>query len=291
MNVYTNTMKSHDMSHMAILFLAMLTLLLTGFVHASEVSLTDTSDAGGQVTLPLDEYQRLLAQVTTLPLSAPSAYAIGQSVLSVVFQQRDGHVTATVQAQVDIETFEDEWTLVALLSPGAALESASINNVPVQLVQRAEGLFWLAEKRQKASLQLTYHVDSRFADRAYITSLPIPRAAATRFSLNIPQTHIDLVVAPVANLLTSEHDTNTTATGTLPTTQAMMVSWRVAVEREYVLTHADYTGVIQSATQISARDTAIAWHASIAAEMLIDGEVTVPLISTATTLVAVEVGI
>ena len=73
----------------------------------------------GQVTLPLEEYQRLLQQATTQPLSAPSSYAVGQSVLNVVFHQRDGHVTATVQAQVEVETFEDEWTLVALLSPGS----------------------------------------------------------------------------------------------------------------------------------------------------------------------------
>ena len=174
MNSTTNTFSRHNTHITAVLFLAMAAWLLAGFVHANEVSLTGNTDAGGQVTLPLDEYQRLLAQATTLPLSAPSAYAIGQSVLNVIFQQRDGLVTATVHAQVDVETFADEWTLVALLSPGAALESASINNVPVQLVQRAEGLFWLAEKRQKAKLHLTYHVDSRFNDRAYITSLPIP---------------------------------------------------------------------------------------------------------------------
>ena len=131
---------------------------------------------------------------------------------------------------MEVETFADEWTLVALLSPGAALESARINGAAVQLVQRTEGLFWLAEKRQKATVQLSYHVDSRFSDRAYITSLPIPRAAATRFALQIPQSHIDLAVAPSANLITSETETGTTASGTVPATHSMMVSWRVAVE-------------------------------------------------------------
>ncbi len=133
--------------------LAALVLFLAGPAVASEAEPADHSEAGGQVTLPLDEYQRLLHEATTLPLSAPSAYAIGQSELQVVFHQREGHVTATVQARLEVETFADEWTLVALLSPGAALESATVNNSPVQLVQRAEGLFWLAEKRQKASLQ------------------------------------------------------------------------------------------------------------------------------------------
>jgi hypothetical protein len=264
-------------------------LLVSSHASATEIDAVASGEAVGQVTLPLDEYQRLLQQATTLPLPAPSSYAVGQSVLKVVFHQRNGRVTATVQAQVEVETFEDEWSLVALLSPGAALESARINGAPVQLVQRAEGLFWLAEKRQKATVNLTYHVDSRFADLAYITSLPIPRAAATRFTLQIPQTHINLAVAPVAKLVTSETTTGTVANGTVPSTHSIMVSWRVAVEREYVLSRADYRGALQASTQASIRGSSIAWHSTIEAEMLIDGEVMVPLMSTVTTLLAIQV--
>jgi len=289
MNTTTITLNLHNARHATFLCLFIACLFLTGQARATEIAASNTIEPAGQVTLPLEEYQRLLQQATTQPLSPPSAYAVGQSVLNVVFHQRDGHVTATVQAQVEIETFEDEWTLVALLSPGAALESASINGAPVQLVQRAEGLFWLAEKRQKATVHLSYHVDSRFSDRAYITSLPIPRAAATRFALQIPHTHIDLAVAPSANLITSESETGTTANGTVPSTPSIMVSWRVAVDREYVLSRADYSGTIQASTQAPNRKSAIAWHATIDAELLIDGEVTVPLVSTATTLVALEV--
>ncbi len=51
----------------------------------------------------------------------------------------------TFEDRLLVETFDQDWTLVALLGPGAALESASINDVPIQLVQRSEGLFWLAE--------------------------------------------------------------------------------------------------------------------------------------------------
>jgi hypothetical protein len=291
----TNTLNLQDSIKqlMTLLGLAILCLCLAGQARATEatsgVIAPDIGDSTGQVTLPLEEYQRLLQQAATQPLSAPSSYAVGQSVLNVVFHQRDGHVTATVQAQLEVETFEDEWTLVALLSPGAALESVRINGAPAQLVQRAEGLFWLAEKRQKATVQLSYHVDSRFSDRAYITSLPIPRAAATRFTLQIPQSHIDLAVAPSTNLVTSDTETGTTASGTVPATQSVMVSWRVAVEREYVLSRADYSGVLQAGSQAPNRDSAIAWHTTIDAEMLIDSEVTVPLISTATTLIELKV--
>jgi hypothetical protein len=278
-----NTIKIENLKLAAWLGLFVLCLMHASSALATEVTIDGT--AAGQVTLPLDEYQRLLQQAATQPLPAPSGYAVGQSDLNVVFHQRDGHLTATVQARVDVETFEDEWALVALLGPGAAVESASIDGVPVQLVQRAEGLFWLAESRRKATVQLTYHVDSRFADRAYITSLPIPRAAATRFALQIPQIHIDLAVAPAANLVTTEYAGGTAASGTVPSSTSMMVSWRVAIDREYALSRADYSGTLQS----SAQGAAIAWQATIEAEMLIDGEITVPLVSTATTLVALRV--
>ncbi len=281
-------MNTHTFSnYLATFYLSLFAWVLSGQLLASENDLSNPgkpSESSGQVTLSLEEYQRLLREASTQDLSPPSAYAVGQSVLNVVFNQRESHVTATIHAQVEVETFEEDWTLVALLGPGAALESASIDGTPIQLVQRAEGLFWLAEKRRKARLDLTYHVDSRFNDRSWLTSLPVPKAAATRFTIQIPQTHIDLVITPVANLQISESATQTTATGTLPGTSAVMMSWRVAIEREYVLSRADYTGKIMASSQGLQRDTAISWHARIATEMLIDGEVTVPLVSTSTTL-------
>jgi len=264
-------------------------LMAAGSAAGSEVTVPQPANAGGQVTLSLEDYQRLLKLAETQPLPAPSSYAIGQSVLGIDFLQHDGRVTATVQAQVEVETFNEEWTLVALLNPGAALESATINGSPIQLVQRAEGLFWLAEKRQKATLQLTYHVDSRYADRAFITSLPIPRAAATRFTLRVPQTHIDLAVAPSANLVVTGMEDRTTATGTLPPTPTLMVSWRIALDRDFVLSRAEYIGALQSVSQLPVREAAIAWRATIEAELLVDTQVNVPLVSSGTTLISVLV--
>ncbi len=253
----------------------------------------DPAIAGGQVTLPLDDYQKLLHLAATQSLPAPSDYALGQSLLNITYTQRDGQITATVIAEVEVEAFGKEWTLVPLLGPGAALESARIGGTAVQLVQRPEGLFWLAEGRQKGTVQLTYHVDARLHERAYVTSLPIPKASATRFAMRIPQTHIDLAVAPAANLATTDDGAGTTATGTVPVSHALMISWRLADERPYVLSRAEYSGVLQAATQTPGQGPntaqAIEWRAAIDAELLIDGEVTVPLLSSESTLVDVRV--
>ncbi|NNL94244.1 MAG: hypothetical protein HKO64_01345, partial [Xanthomonadales bacterium] len=257
-------------------------LIVLGLVLSSISSWAEeVISPSGQVTLPLTQYQLLVQQATSKGPSAPSSYAVGQSELNVVFRQHTGRVTATVNAQVQVETFDDEWTLVPLLGPGAALESATINGKAVQLIQRADGLFWLSENRQKATVQLSYHVDAHFSDLSYVTSLPVPDAAATRFTLRIPHRHIDLSVAPSTNLVKTDNENGTMATGTVAGGRNVMVAWRVAQEREFVLSQAEYSGSI--------RGEAIAWVAEIAAEMLVDGEVTVPLISTQSTLVGVEV--
>ena len=241
----------------------------------------ETIHADGQVTLPLTQYQGLLQQAASQDPPAPSSYAVGQSLLNINFNQQGRHMTATVKASLDVETFEDKWTLVALLGPGAALESASVDGSSVQLLQRADGLFWLSKSRQKVSIQLTYHVDAHFSDLAYVTSLPVPRAAASRFNLKIPQLHIDLTVAPATNLVKSEQENATVASGTMASSHSMMIAWRVAQEQEFIMSQATYSGSIQG--------EAIAWDASIVTEMLVDSEITVPLISRHATLVAVDV--
>ena len=257
--------------------------------EASSPVVDASIDPTAQVTMPLEDYQRLLQQASSLPLSPPSAYAIGQSDLNINFQQAEGRVSATVRAQLSVETYGDDWTLVPILGPGAALATATVDNTAVQLVQRPEGLYWLSDERQQVQLSLTYHVDSHFADRAYVTALPIPKAAATKFRAQIPQTHIDLAVAPATNLLINSGSSATNASGNVPSSSSLMLSWRVAVERPYVLSRAEYTGVVQSAARSSDRDSAIAWHAQISAELMIDGEVSVPLLPASATLLAVDV--
>ena len=59
------------------------------------------ADAAGKVTLPLDEYQRLLEAAKVEPTAVPSRYAIGQAELNIQFHQHDTRVTATVRDSCD----------------------------------------------------------------------------------------------------------------------------------------------------------------------------------------------
>ncbi len=251
------------------------------FAAAADSVFEPSLEDPGQVTLPLSQYQQLIEQANQPTDPVPSSATLGASILSIEFDERDNRVTATVRARVKVETFTDGWALVHLLQPGAALESATIDGNPVQLVQRADGLFWLTDEKQNVMIELTYHADAHFSDRAYIATLPIPKAAATQFELNIPQTHIDLSVSPAANLTKTEANGGTQLSGTISSSPAMMVTWRVAQDRPYVLSRADYRGTVQG--------DAIAWSATFSTENLTDNEVTVPLVSTAATLVEVLV--
>ncbi len=272
-----NTRNSRNLVRLICIILLMLGL---GSAHASSLAV-EPMLPGGNVTLPLEEYQRLLREAEQKLKPVPSSYTVGHSVLDVEFHEQDARFAATVVAEIEVETFADEWALVQLLQPGAALEEATLNGVAVQLVQRADGLFWLSERKQKATLVLSYHVDASFLDRSYVTSIPVPQAAATSFVITIPQSSIDLAVSPASNLEKTDEGDETLATGTLPGNPYMTVTWRVAQENHYVLNRGQYSGEI--------RGDAIAWTVNYDAEMLLDGDVSVPLISTATTLVDIQV--
>ena len=182
---------------------------------------------------------------------------------------------------MQVETFADEWTLVELLRPGAALQSATVNGQPVRLVQRAEGLFWLSEQRQQVTLGLVYHLDVHFSDLAYVVGIPVPQAAASSFELNIPQQQIDLSISPAINVSKSMHSNGTSASGTLSMTPVIMVTWHVAQELPFILSRASYVGQV--------KEDVVDWQVKFDAEMLIAGETIVPLVSIAATLTQVRV--
>ena len=72
---------------------------------------------GGQVSVPLSDYTALVNQ----PRPAPVAYAIGRSSVEAVVRDRDGRKSATVEVTVQIEIFEDEWTLAPVLPAGTVI--------------------------------------------------------------------------------------------------------------------------------------------------------------------------
>jgi hypothetical protein len=243
----------------------MRTLLLTlmiciGIASAAQAA-TDTTS--GEVRVPLDTYRQLVEQANQIPKPAPAAFAIGVSNIVVTIVDDERRTTARVNATLNIETFENEWTLVPILSAGAALASASVDGKQVQLVQGADGLAWSTDKAGTVKMQLSYGMDAHRSDAGYTLPLPIPRAAATNFTLRYPGTDVDLAIIPAANVESARRDKETFFLAKIPTTSSVLITWRSAARRAHAVSRARYSGEIQG--------QALIWNATFDVEIF-EGE-------------------
>jgi len=257
--------------------LALLALLFAFPAGASEV----LPSTGGEVRVPLSDYTAMLNQLSQDPRRAPAAYAIGQSTVGTQVSDRDGQKTAEVSISVQVEVFEDEWTLVPLLPSGAALRQASVDGQAVQLVEDGDGLSWSTDKAGIYGLELVYDVDAQRYQSGEVLALAVPRAAATAFSLSFPETGVDLSVVPSADLKASAGDGRTLVTASVPATSTIIVTWRGAAERPFVISRAAYSGELH--------DSTLLWTGAFQVEVFASSLVTLPLMPSGVTLSDIRV--
>ncbi len=261
----------------------MRTLLLTLMICIGMPSAVQaaTDPDGGEVRVPLDTYRRLVEQASQVPKPAPAAFAIGVSHVNVTVIDDEKHTTARVEATIDIETFENQWTLVPILPPGAALAGATVNGRPVQLVQGRDGLAWSTDKAGTVQMQLSYGMDARRSESGYTLALPIPQAAATNFVLSYPGADVDLAIIPAANVASTQRDKQTFFTAKIPSTSIVLVTWRSAARHAHAVSRARYTGEIQGG--------ALVWNAIFHVEIFEGEFVNLPLMPSSVTLGEVRV--
>jgi hypothetical protein len=230
----------------------------------------------GEVRVPLETYRQLVEQANRDPRPAPAAYAIGVSTIDVAIVDDESHTTARVSVSLNIETFENQWTLVPVLPAGAALGDARVNGEPVQLVQGPDGLAWSTDKAGTVTMQLRYGLDARRSDAGFTLPLPVPRAAATNLRLAYPGTGVDLAIIPAADVQATTKDNMTLFTAKIPTTSSVLVTWRSAALRTHALSRAHYSGEIQG--------QALNWTAEFDVEIFEGELVKLPLMPSSVTL-------
>jgi hypothetical protein len=235
-----------------------------------------TSPGDGEVRVPLQTYRQLVEQANQTARPAPAAYAIGVATVDVGIIDDDQLSTARVSVSLNIETFENEWTLVPVLPAGAALADARVDGVPVQLVQGPDGLAWSTDKAGTVTMQLRYGLDARRSDAGYTLPLPLPRAAATNLRLTYPGTGVDLAIIPASDLQSRTSDNTTLFTAKIPATSSVLVTWRSATLRSYALSRARYSGEIQG--------QALNWNAEFDVEVFEGELVKLPLMPSTVTL-------
>ncbi len=237
----------------------------------------------GEVRVPLHMYTTMLKATQKGPRPAPVDHAIGGSDVNVKVTEQDDRVTAKVSVRLKVQTFEDEWTLVPVLPPGAALTKVTVSGKAVQLVQGPDGLSWSTNKAGTVEMQLAYGLNAHRSDAGFVLPVPVPRAAATQVRVEIPGRRLDLAVVPSADLETTEVAKTdvTLATASVPTTSSILVTWRAPSKRPYVLSRATYIGTL--------KDKALVWRAGYDVEAFSGELITLPLMPNNITLSDIHV--
>ena len=256
----------------------MRTILLTMMICLSLANAANaaTHANDGEVRVPLEAYQQLIDQANRDPRPAPASYAIGVSTVDVAIVDDDKRTTARVTVSLNIETFENQWTLVPVLPVGAALGDALVDGAPVQLVQGPDGLAWSTDKAGTVAMQLRYSLDARRSDAGFTLPLPVPRAAATNLRLTYPGTGVDLAIIPAAGVQSTESGNTTLFTAKIPSTSSVLVTWRSATLRAHAVSRARYSGEIQG--------RALNWNAEFDVEIFEGELVKLPLMPSTVTL-------
>ena len=85
-----------------------LMLIVLGLMLATPaLALEPPTGHGGEVRVPLADYERMLALLNAKPRPAPAAYAIGSSNVAVEVTETEERTSASVAVTFRVETFED----------------------------------------------------------------------------------------------------------------------------------------------------------------------------------------
>jgi hypothetical protein len=256
--------------------------LVIALILATPASARESApERSGEVRVPLSVYTAMLNQLTKDPRPAPAAYAIGQSHVVVRVSDREDRISAAVDVTVQIEIFEDEWTLVPILPTGAALRQASVDGHPVQLVESPDGLAWSTDQAGTMTMRLSYGVDAKRYETGFVLPLAVPRSAATAFSLTYPGTGIDFAVVPSADVNVKEVNGATQVTASVPATSSILVSWRAPSALPFAISRAHYSGEL--------RGNALIWTGQFQVEVFNGESITLPIMPSSVTLSDIRV--
>jgi hypothetical protein len=243
-----------------------------------------TADGSGQVEIPLDVYNQLVASAadpTLHPRPAPASHALGSALITVDVPATEPRASATVGVELTIDVLEDDWALIPVLPAGTPVEMASVNGQAVQLMPSPLGLAWSTRVAGSYTMQLTYRVDAIRSPGGFSLGIPLPAAAAIRLSASLPGTGLDATVIPAAGVNVATSGERSVVTATIPTAGGVQISWRAADELGHAISRASYEGQLVG--------DAVVWTSHFMVELFTDETITLPLLSRSVALSALEV--
>ncbi len=247
-------------------------------------SLAKGETTDGNVQIPLEAYNELMdgaREGEIPPAPAPAPFSLGQSSVLAKVSGDKGRAVADVSAELIVEVFAEEWVLVPLLSAGTALEYATVDSKPMQLVSSPAGLCWSTNKPGVYKIGLSYSVDASPSESGMALALPIPAAASTTFSASLPGNGYDVAVIPAAGVEAVAAQGTTNVEATVPQSAGIHLSWRFPSEQGHAVSRAAYRGRLKG--------QAVVWEGEIGVELFSDETVHLQLLPASVTLSDVAV--
>ncbi|MCP4700078.1 MAG: hypothetical protein GY862_24980 [Gammaproteobacteria bacterium] len=247
-----------------------------GILQAMFCLAAEPPPAEGEVRVPLGIYTDLIQQAKKDKRPAPARYAIGKAVVTVQVREEERRAAGAVQIAFSVEVFENEWTLVPVLSAAAALTRATVNGNPAQLTQGADGLAWATQKAGTYAMQIHYSVDAISSETGLVLPVSLPRAAAVQLQAVLPGIGLNAAIIPAVAMKTLEQDKQTRISADVPANNAVQISWRPPNREGYAMSRAHYRGEL--------RGDALVWTARLNVEIFSGERVALPLLPRGVTL-------
>ena len=141
--------------------------------------LPDLGDA--RVNIPYSELKTLWEAACKKPLSESSPKPISAAVLSARYSINLGKSEASGVAEIELQTFQDDWVILPLLGAEAQLERIEPENARVFL---KEGRYvFLSERAGKTSLKLHFGVPLALNGSTQALKLTVPQTAVSSLTL------------------------------------------------------------------------------------------------------------
>ncbi|MGI9592443.1 MAG: hypothetical protein ACR2P8_13815, partial [Myxococcota bacterium] len=256
---------------------ALLVLILTASLGIANAR---AQSEEGQVHIPLEIYQQLV-EAGQHPDLAPAGFALGQADVIVRVADTEGVTSAEISVDLTVEVLEDRWVLVPILPAGTPVSSVSVAGNPIQLINAPGGLAWGVKQQGRHAMQLRYQVDAVRSKAGYVLSLPLPEAAATKLSAELPGTGLDVALIPASGVTTRDAGDRTSVTATVPATRGRQLSWRAPSLQSHTISRALYSGKLVG--------DAIQWSGELSVELAGDETVTLELLPRNVTLSDIQV--
>jgi hypothetical protein len=231
------------------------------------------------VRLSLDKYNELVEASRSgekVPPLAPAGYALGTANIQLQNTRNDKEISAQVTITLSLKVLIDEWQGIPILPAGTPIQTATLDNRPVQLVSSAHGLLWATNKVGDHNLRLTYTLDATRASGGYTLSLPLPFAASSTINANLPPSIANVSVIPAAGTNITSSRSSTQVRATVPGGHGVQISWNAPTEGGHSLSRAAYRGTM--------KDEAISWSGTLQVELFDDKPRTFKVLPQAVTL-------